>query len=69
MRIGYARVSTSDQNIVLQTDALEKAGCERIYADRGVSGTKSSRPELDRKARVEGIKNSLTILVRPLSLR
>lgn len=48
MRIGYARVSTSDQNIVLQTDALEKAGCERVYADRGVSGTKSSRPELDR---------------------
>lgn len=48
MRIGYARVSTSDQNIALQTDALEKAGCERVYADRGVSGTKSSRPELDR---------------------
>lgn len=48
MIIGYARVSTHDQNIQLQTDALTKAGCEKIYADQGISGTKTSRPQLDR---------------------
>ena len=39
MLLGYARVSTDDQNLDLQRDALEKAGCEKIYTDqqRGVS--------------------------------
>lgn len=48
MLIGYARVSTADQNSALQIDALEKAGCERIFVDEGVSGSKKSRPELDK---------------------
>jgi DNA invertase Pin-like site-specific DNA recombinase len=48
MLIGYARVSTSDQNIDLQIDALKKAGCEKIYTDHGVSGSKMDRPELNR---------------------
>lgn len=47
MLIGYARVSTGDQTLDLQIDALKKYGCEKIYAD-GVSGSKTSRPELDK---------------------
>ena len=47
MLIGYARVSTTDQNLTLQKDALEKAGCERIYEDE-LSGTKDNRPGLNK---------------------
>lgn len=46
MKIGYARVSTDDQNLDLQIDALEKYGCDRIFQDRGVSGSKKERPGL-----------------------
>jgi hypothetical protein len=45
MRIGYARVSTDDQNLDLQRDALRKSGCKRIYEDR-ISGAKAARPGL-----------------------
>lgn len=43
--IGYARVSTAEQDTALQTDALNKAGCERIFEDT-VSGAKADRPGL-----------------------
>ena len=45
MRIGYARVSTEEQDTRLQLDALTGAGCERIYQE-AVSGSNRERPEL-----------------------
>jgi DNA invertase Pin-like site-specific DNA recombinase len=45
--IGYARVSSDDQNLDMQIDALERAGCEVIYKDGGISGVKH-RPALAR---------------------
>ncbi len=43
--VGYARVSTADQDTALQTDALRSAGCERVFEDTA-SGAKSDRPGL-----------------------
>lgn len=47
MIVGYARVSTTDQDTAMQTDALRRAGCERIY-EESKSGKSKDRPELNR---------------------
>jgi DNA invertase Pin-like site-specific DNA recombinase len=44
--LGYARVSTEDQNLDLQIDALRQYGAERIFQEK-VSGARRDRPQLD----------------------
>ena len=47
MKIGYARVSTKDQDLSLQIDALEEAGCSKIYQEQ-ITGASKYRPELQK---------------------
>lgn len=60
MKIGYSRISTDDQNLHLQKDALTKAGCEKFFDDV-ISGAKSKRPGLD--AMIEFARESDIIVV------
>lgn len=60
MMIGYARVSKTDQNLALQIDALEKAGCQKIYTDKA-SGRSYANPGLQKAKRV--LKRGDTLLV------
>lgn len=60
MIIGYARVSTGDQSLDAQTDALTAAGAERIFADR-ISGTARNRPQLD--ALLEQLRDGDVVVV------
>lgn len=58
MLIGYMRVSTGEQNLDLQRDALERAGCEKIYDDV-CSGRATERPGLDK-----ALEESLELAIR-----
>ena len=60
MLIGYARVSTQEQHLALQLDALKAAGCERIYEERA-SGAQRDRPEL--KAALGYMREGDTLVV------
>ena len=60
MLIGYARVSTDDQNLDLQRDALRAAGCQRIYEDR-MSGAKAARPGLTQAMEMARAQDVLTV--------
>jgi DNA invertase Pin-like site-specific DNA recombinase len=51
MLIGYARVSTDEQNLGMQLDALRAAGCHKVFADKGMSGAVAERRELNRALR------------------
>ena len=54
MKIGYARVSTKDQNLELQIDALKKIGCELIFEEK-VGATNKERPQLEKlKSQLRG---------------
>ncbi len=59
-KIGYARVSTVDQDEALQLDALTAAGCKRIFTDRA-SGQLEHRPELD--AMLHQLRRGDTVVV------
>lgn len=61
MKIGYARVSTHEQNLDLQVDALKAAGCEEIFTDEGVSGVQIERDGLDQA--ISAIGNEDTLIV------
>ena len=59
-KIGYARVSTEDQNLSLQIDALKAAGCEKIFKEK-ISGAKADRPELTKL--LEQVREEDTVVV------
>ncbi len=60
MKIGYARVSTKDQNLALQRDALAKEGCGQIFEEKQ-SGAKSDRPELRRM--IDQLREGDTVII------
>lgn len=64
-RLGYARVSTDEQDEALQVRALEAAGIDALFIDHGISGAKTSRPRLD--AMLDQVATGDTIVVYSLS--
>lgn len=63
MKIGYARVSTLEQNLDLQVDALLKSGCEKVITDV-ISGSVAERPRLSQLRTI--LRNGDTLVVRRL---
>lgn len=47
MLIGYARISTDEQNLAMQLDALRLAGCQQVFCDEGISGAATERRALN----------------------
>ena len=64
MLIGYARVSTIDQNPALQMDALKTAGCDKVFTEKA-SGSHRDRPQL--KAALNYLREGDTLVVWKLS--
>ena len=64
MIIGYARVSTTGQNLDGQTDLLTQSGCERIYSEK-ISGVKKERPQLDRM--MDSLRSGDTVIITELT--
>ncbi len=60
MLIGYARVSTQDQNLDLQLEALTKAGCKKVFDDK-ISGSRAERPGLTKA--LEMLREGDTLVV------
>ncbi|WP_292530161.1 recombinase family protein [Methylocystis sp.] len=61
MKIGYARISTDEQSLDLQRDALRKAGCMEVFEDRGVSGVATQRPGLEAALKRIGVNDALVV--------
>jgi len=61
MLVGYARVSTKDQNLDRQLSALESQGCERIYQEKVSGKATHNRPELDKAIRLLGEGDVLVV--------
>jgi DNA invertase Pin-like site-specific DNA recombinase len=60
LNIGYARVSTLDQNLDLQMQTLRKAGCKKIFREK-VSGASRERPEFQRM--LDQLRDGDTVIV------
>lgn len=60
MKIGYARVSTEEQNLSLQLDALKKSGCTKIYKEK-LSGSSTHRPEFEKM--IEHVRHGDVVVV------
>ncbi len=62
MKIGYARVSTDEQNLDLQIDALKAAGCKTIFTDEGISGITKERKGLSEALLAVRAKNKTLVV-------
>lgn len=63
MKYGYARVSTTGQDLQAQLDTLEREGCEKIYSEK-FTGTKADRPQF--QALLKAVKEGDTLVVTKL---